>query len=139
MQFRKDKKAFVIKLSKGEKIVESLTEFCRKNKIDFAVFYGIGAVLNADIGFYDLKKKSYFFKKINKPLEITSLIGNISLLNKKHALHAHITLSDERMRAIGGHLKEATVGGTCEIILVEFKTKIKRTYDEETGLNLWDL
>ena len=48
-------------------------------------------------------------------------------------------LSDEEIRAFGGHLKEATVSVTAEIILRTVNGKIKREKDIETGLNLWSL
>jgi len=40
------------------------------------------------------------------------------------------------MHLFGGHLKEATVSVTCEIIFHEFKTRITRAPDQAAGLNL---
>ena len=100
---------------------------------------GIGAVLEAELGYYDLPSKRYAWKKFSNTQEIVSLTGSISTSENKLNLHAHIVLSDEHYQAHGGHLKEATVGGTCEILLRRFDTKLQRQYDKETGLNLLDL
>lgn len=139
MEFRKANRGYIIRLFKGEKIIDSITKFCEDKKINSGIFHGIGAVLSIELAFYDLKKKIYTFKKINKLMEIVSLTGNIALLKDKHILHTHIVLSDDKMKAFGGHLKEAIVGGACEIVLTDLQVKIKREYDQDTGLNLWKL
>ena len=84
-------------------------------------------------------EKKYSDKTIKKSLEVLSLSGNVTQLGEKEFVHAHIVLSDEEIRAFGGHLKEATVSVTAEIILRTVNGKIKREKDIETGLNLWSL
>ena len=139
MMFVQDGSRYIIKLKKGEKIVENLIRFSAENKIKNACFTAIGAVLEATLSFYDLKNKKYEDITLKKDLEITSLIGNITQMNNKPVIHAHITLSDEKMNTKGGHLKEAVTSGTCEIFLEKLNTTIRRKYDEETGLNLMDI
>lgn len=138
MQFTKSKNSYVIRLEKGEKIIESLENFCTSNSVKTANLWAIGAVLSAELGFYHLSKKDYTFKKFNSPLEIASLIGNVSQVDNKPFLHIHAVLSDENFICYGGHLKEAVVGATCEVHLVDFETKLQRKYDSEIGLKLLD-
>jgi len=139
MQSRKTNRGYVLRLNKGEEIMETLTRFCVDNKIGSGLFSGIGAVLNAQIGFYHLDKKEYSFKTFEKPLEIISLIGNVSLVDHEPFLHVHVVLSDENYRAYGGHLKEAQVGATCEVYFFETEININRKLDEDIGLKLLDL
>ena len=68
-------------------------------------------------------------------MEITSLNGTIT----ESAIHIHATLADKNFQTVGGHLKEAIVGGTCEIYLEQIKATLERKADAETGLNLIDL
>lgn len=62
--------------------------------------------------------------------------GNITTMDKEVYLHCHITLSDEGMKSIAGHLKEGVVSATCEIALVKLNASIERKYDKFIGLNL---
>jgi predicted DNA-binding protein with PD1-like motif len=136
MKFSKTEKGYIIRLLKGEKIIERLTSFCNQNSIESGVFQGIGAVMSAELGFYHLDKKEYEFKKIENLMEIVSMTGNVALVEGQPFLHIHTVLSDENLQTIGGHLKEAQVGATCELFLTKFETPVERVFDEETGLKL---
>ena len=72
------------------------------------------------------------------PAEIASLIGNISQKDGKPFLHIHTVLCDENFTCIGGHLKEAKVGATCEVHLIDLGMNIERKYDNGIGLKLLD-
>ena len=136
MRYRKLNRTYVIVLSKGEKIIESLTELLIKNEMPMAYFWGIGAVSEAELAHFNLEKKEYSYKKFKGQLEIVSMIGNLAWLEGKPVVHAHISLGDNKMRLSGGHLKEATVSATCEIVLKVFEEKVERKHDPEIGLNL---
>lgn len=127
---------YVLVLKKDEKLVKSVVDFCIENKIQAGFFSGLGAVQSATVGYYYLKQKRYKFKKINRLVEIASLNGNITKKDGRPFLHAHVVLSDGKLRPMAGHLKEATVGGTCEIHLRVLNTKFMREADESTGLDL---
>ena len=60
-------------------------------------------------------------------------------MDREPIAHVHITLSDDKFRAIAGHLWSAVVSGTVEIYIMTFKAAIKRAKDPETGLNLLNL
>jgi predicted DNA-binding protein with PD1-like motif len=139
MKFQKSEGTFIIRLEKGEKIIETLTSFCEKKGIKSGMFHAIGAVLTAELGFYDLGKKEYQFKKFEDLHEIISLTGNVSLVEEKPFLHVHCVLSDKNYNCHGGHLKEGEVGATCEVCLIPSGSKIEREYDQEVGLKLLKL
>jgi len=138
MNFRKTEKGYILRLFKGERIAEKITDFCVKESVHSGVFYGIGAVLEAELAFYSLAKKKYIFKKLEKPQEIVSLTGNIALVENKPFLHIHAVLANDDFICSGGHLKEAVVGATGEIYLFSLKDAIERIFDEEIGLKLLD-
>jgi len=139
MKFKKIKDTFVISLDRGEKIIETLKQFCTKHKIKCGYFFGIGSLDEAELAHYIVDNKKYTSKIFKQPLEITSMAGNVTTMNKEVYLHCHITLSDEKMKAIAGHLKEGKIAATCEIILVKLNANVNRKYDDFTGLNLFDL
>jgi len=103
------------------------------------LLFGIGALGEAELAHYIVESKKYTSKVLKQPLEIVSMNGNITSMNKEVYLHCHITLSDEKMNAIAGHLKEGTIAATCEIVLVKLDAAINRRYDDFTGLKLLDI
>ncbi len=138
MQAKKiDKKIWVIRLEKGEKIISTLKKFCLENKIQGGFFYGLGAVDVVEIAHYSFEKKIYFNQKIDKELEILNLTGNIAT-EKELIIHAHITVADESFHAFSGHLNEGKVNPTMEIFLFELPI-LKKKLDPTTGLKLLDL
>ena len=139
MKFKKIKDTYFIRLERGEKIIEAIKNFCATNKIKCGYFFGIGALDEAELAHYIVENKKYTSKTLKQPLEITNMNGNIATMNKEVYLHCHITLSDEHMNAIAGHLKEGKISATCEIILVKLNADINRNYDNFIGLNLLEL
>lgn len=136
MQSKKIKNDYIISIGRGEEIIQTLMGFCEKNKIGLGHFSGIGAVNKAELAHYSVEAKKYSGKTINGPLEILNLTGNITSMGGKCCIHAHITLSDEKMNAIGGHLKSAVVSAACEVFLTDFGSKAEREYNKEIGLNM---
>ena len=71
-------------------------------------------------------------------LEIVSIGGNINTMNGETYAHFHISAADEQGNVFGGHLQEAVISGTGELVLTEINGTVDRKFDEETGLNLFE-
>ncbi|MFP4453032.1 MAG: PPC domain-containing DNA-binding protein [Desulfobacterales bacterium] len=128
------------RLAHGADLLEEITAVCTGNDIKLGRIEAIGAVKQARLGYYDQKTREYGFFTINEPLEITALIGNVSIKDGQPMVHAHITLADEQGKAYGGHLAPQTIVFACEIIVEAFKgPAFRREFDKETGLPLWDM
>ena len=130
---------YLLRFDKDELLMETLLKFAKDRGIHPSWVNGLGGALWAEIGFYDLSKKQYVFQKIDKNLEIANLTGNITWTNNVPAAHLHIVVSDERLQAYGGHLKELAVAATCEVRLKTFDEAISRKHNETSGLDLIDL
>ena len=139
MTFKKTEKGYTVRVFRGEKLMEKLLEFCEKENIKGAYFHGLGAVSEAEFGYYDLSKKEYVFTKYADMMEVVSMTGNVALFEGKKVLHVHGVFSDTHNRTLGGHIKEATVGVTVEVHVADCKEKYERRHDKETGLNLLEL
>ena len=139
MKHKKKGNIFAVSLDIGDNIIESLRIFCLNNKIKCGFFNGIGAVDEAELAHYSVKTKKYTSKKYKKALEIVSLNGNISSMNKAPYIHCHACFSDEKMIAIAGHLKEARVSAACEVIIVSVDLRLERKHDKIIGLNMLDI
>ena len=44
---------------------------------------------------------------------------------------------DEQGRVFGGHLNEAIVSATCEMVVEVIDGQVDRAFDEDVGLNLF--
>lgn len=128
---------YVVRLDAGERIVETLKALCERDAIGGGYFHGLGAVGEAEIGHFDPASNEYGWARLSGPYEIVSLYGNITTVEGKPFVHAHIALGDNTFDVKGGHLKEAVVSVTCEVALVRFRDAIGRTRDERSGL--WKL
>jgi len=125
-------------LKHGSDLLEELTQLCVRENITLGRVQAIGAVQKITIGFYDQERREYRFQNIGQPLEITNLIGNISIKDDKPFIHAHITLADEEGNAIGGHVASGAIVFACEFILEVYGGPVfTRCFDESTELALW--
>lgn len=68
------------------------------------------------------------------PLEIVCGQGSIALKGNGVLAHVHIQLADLK-GCYGGHLVEATVFSTAEVVLGELDYQLRRDLDKHTGLN----
>lgn len=139
MKCKKINNSWVVVLKKDERIIGKLIEFVKAKKIKAGYFSAIGALSQVELAHYDLRNQKYKTKTIKRQLEIASLMGNVATKGKEIIIHSHIAVSTDKMAVYGGHLKEATVAATCEVVFNEFKTPLNRRYAKNIGLNLLDL
>ena len=139
MQTKKINNKYLIRIDKGEEIVETLKNFCSKENIKLGIITGIGATNQVKVGLFDTEKKEYYSKELKENFEITSLCGNVSTMNKEIYLHLHINLCDSNHKCFGGHLNHAYVSATFEGIIDVIEGEADRYFDDEIGLNLLDL
>lgn len=144
MQYRKINHTFFIRIDKGENISERIKEICRHEKIESGYFHGIGACDLAILATYIPEKNDFIDHKITGMLEMVSLMGNVTTDNNNEPfIHSHASFSylDENGNVVitGGHLKEARISYTGEIILSPAEEKIDRMVDPNTGIEVWKL
>jgi predicted DNA-binding protein with PD1-like motif len=67
---------------------------------------------------------------------VLALVGDIAFQDGKPKIHAHVVLGRRDGSARGGHLLEARVRPTLEVILTESPAHLNRVYDPASGLAL---
>jgi len=128
------------KLGFGCDLLEELNRIATAQGVTLGRVEALGAVQKARIGYYDQNARVYEYVELDKAMEIVQLIGNVSLKDAKPFVHAHITLADESGKTFGGHLAPGTILFACEFIIEALEgPDFNRSFDEETGLPLWDL
>lgn len=129
----------MIRLIRGEEILQTVHDYARQEEIEHAVVLGIGAVMDVEIGAYSIEDKEYTRRGLVGPLEVVNLTGNLAWVDGSPYLHAHVTLSDHDCAAVAGHLFKATCYATVELTVWPGEGRIERTMDDQIGLKLWDL
>jgi len=126
------------KLEHGSDLLGSLTAICKEKDIELGRVMAIGAVQRAHLEYYNQGSKEYEESVIVEPLEISSLIGNVSLKDGQPFVHAHVTLADGEGHVFGGHLGEGTIVFAAEFVIEAYEgTELRRAFDGVTGLALW--
>ncbi|MCI8660481.1 MAG: DNA-binding protein [Lachnospiraceae bacterium] len=137
MEYKKFGNHYVMRVDPGEEILEKIGELCRKEEIRLGSAVGLGACDRAVVGLFDTGNKVYKKKELTGPMEITSMVGNISAKDGETYLHFHVNLCDEEMRVSGGHMNACYVSATAEITVTKLEGALERKMDEEIGLNLY--
>lgn len=131
-------KVVLARLYEDEDLLDSITKQAKKSRIRTGFFILVGTLKKAELGFYH--EGHYQPITIAGPLEIASCVGNITLKEQEPFAHAHITVSNDKGEAFGGHaLPGCIVAATGELVLVEAEgINLERGLDKETKLYLWD-
>ena len=142
MDYRKINDTVYIRMDRGDEIIGSILDVCRKEGILSATFSGIGGCGEAEIQTLIPETNEFETRTINGMLELVSITGNvISDEDGEIYQHTHALISykeDGKHNVSGGHIKSLTVSYTAEIELRPvIGGVIKRKYDPETGTGFW--
>jgi predicted DNA-binding protein with PD1-like motif len=129
-------KTFAVVFGTGDEVINGLQAFAKENHLGGSHFTAIGAFSDVTMGFFDWDKKDYQKLQINEQVEVLSCIGDIALDKGEPKVHAHVVVGKSDGTAHGGHLMEARVRPTLEVIVVESPKHLIRRTDDETGLAL---
>ena len=132
---------FIIKVKPGEKIRERLIAFAKETGIKNAVIVSaVGSVV--DIHFRGIKtgaKRPITVPRTHQhhakgPLELLGLEGNL-IPNESGEVdsHLHIMLAKSSGEVIGGHMFEAEVFASCEILLTEILVEGVERHASKSG------
>jgi len=136
MDYKRFDNKVVVRIDKGEEIVETLKQVCKNLDIKLGTITGIGATDKAIIGLFDVKTKKYHSTELVGDHEIAPVYGNISTISGETYLHLHANLCNAEHKSFGGHLNSAVVSATFEGVIDIIDGKIDREFDENIGLNL---
>ena len=127
---------YLLVFDKGDEVVRSLLEFAHQEQLTAASFTAIGAFSDVTLGFFERERKDYKRIPLDEQVEVLTLAGDIALKDGEPQVHAHAVVGKADGSAWGGHLLEAHVWPTLELVLVESPDEFRRVIDEETGLPL---
>lgn len=129
------KKVHVFRIKPKQELTSGIAGYCRQNGISSGVVIGIiGSVESATLNFLKKLPGKYGPKEYKGPLEIVGAQGSIALKDSELIIHTHIQLSSTS-GCQGGHLVDAIVFSTAEVMIGELDYQLHRYADDYTGLN----
>ena len=131
-------RTLVIVLATDDEAVKSLTSFAVNQRLAASHFTAIGAFSRAVVAYFDWSAKQYRHISIDEQVEVLSLMGDVTIEDGKPKVHAHVVLGKADATAHGGHLIEASVRPTLEIVVTETPRPLHRRFDPTSGVALID-
>ena len=137
MEYRRFNNTIVLRIDKGEEILDSIKSLALKENIKLANINALGATNDFTVGVFKTGEKKYYLNSFKGDFEIVSLTGTINTMNNEFYCHIHMSAGNEKGETYGGHLNRAIVSATCEMIINIIDGRVDRYFDEEIGLNLF--
>lgn len=130
-------RTFAVVLETGDEVMACLQQFIVREGISAAQLTAIGALSDAELLYFDWQIKEYRKIPVREQVEVASLIGDVAQSpTGKPALHIHLVVGKRDGSAMAGHLGEAHVRPTLEIIVTESPAHLRKVQDPESGLAL---
>ncbi len=129
-------KTFAVIFETGDEVMSGLLKFARENQLGGSHFTAIGAFSDVTLGYFEIERKEYKKIPLAEQVEALSLIGDVAIKDGEPKVHAHVVVGRADGTAFGGHLLEAHVRPTLEVMLTESPRHLQRQFDQATGLAL---
>lgn len=131
------KRTFAVILGTGDEALSCLKAFATKELLGGAQITAIGALSQARLAYFDWETKAYQPIEVSEQVEVASLVGDVAMgPDGTPSVHVHAVLGRRDGAALAGHLEEAYVRPTLEIIVTEMPAHLCKAKDAETGLAL---
>ena len=136
MEYRKFGDTYIVRMDPGEEILTQLKVFAEQEGVKLASVTALGAVKDFTVGVFDTGAKVYKSNRFKGVYEIVSLVGPSNTMNDAFYCHLHMCAADQEGHAFGGHLNEAVISATCELVVTCLPGRTDRVFSDEVGLNL---
>jgi uncharacterized protein len=130
-------KTFILVFETGDELAEGLLQFAKEKNLSAASFKAVGALSSVRLAWFSWENKRYEPSlTVDDQIELLSLIGDVAQKDEAPVVHAHAVIAKKDGTAHGGHLLEAHVRPTCEVVLTESPAKLQKFVDTQSGLAL---
>jgi predicted DNA-binding protein with PD1-like motif len=131
-------KQYAVIFYQGDEAYSGLQEFAEKYHVTSAHFTAIGALNGAIVGWFDPQRKMYKKIPVNGQHEVIGMSGDIALYQGRPVVHTHMVVGGPDGTTHGGHLLEAYVSPTLEVMVTVDPVAMRKRLDPETNLTLID-
>ena len=131
------RRTYAVALETGEQVISTLTGLARDLDLAGSSVSAIGGFQHAKLGYFNPQNADFVENEVDEQVEVLSFQGSVAEeTDGSPHLHIHVVLGRRDASTRGGHLVEATVRPTLEVIIVESPEHLHRQRDEKTGLVL---
>jgi predicted DNA-binding protein with PD1-like motif len=135
---REPTKQYAVIFYQGDEAFSGLLEFAEKYHVTSAHFTAIGALNKATLGWFDPQRKMYKKIPINGQHEVIAMSGDIALYQGKPVVHTHMVVGSPDGTTRAGHVLDAYVSPTLEVMVTVDPIAMHKRFDPETDLTLID-
>jgi uncharacterized protein len=133
-----ENKEYAVIFAKGDEAFSGLQEFAEKYQIQSAHFTAIGALNGATLAWFDPQRRMYRRIPIRGQVEVVSMIGDIAIYQGQPTVHTHMVVGLPDGTTKGGHVLDAHVSPTLEVMVTVDPIAMHKRLDPETDLTLID-
>jgi predicted DNA-binding protein with PD1-like motif len=130
------RRTFAFVLDAGEDPIALLTDRAKAYALASCQVTAVGGFSRVTLGYFDRARRSYLKIPIEEQVEVLSLLGDVAHQDGKRVVHLHCVVGMRDGTTRGGHLLEAEVWPTLEVIVTEWPTFLQKRFDPEVGLAL---
>ena len=139
MKYKRFDKTIVVRIDRGEEILDKIRELAIAENIKLASVTALGATNDFTVGVFNTAEKKYYANEFKCAFEIVSLTGTINTMDGQFYTHIHMSAGNDKGEVFGGHLNRAVVSATCEMTVTVIDGEVDRYRDDDVGLNLFKL
>jgi predicted DNA-binding protein with PD1-like motif len=129
-------RTFALVFDRGDDVMVELLRFAHEQGLSASRITALGAFERATLGYFDWETRDYVRIPVDEQVEVVSLLGDVALDGDEPRLHLHAVLGRRDGSTLGGHLLEARVRPTLEVLLVDSPSYLRRECDAASGLAL---
>ena len=131
-------KQYAVIFYQGDEAFSGLLAFAEQYHVTSAHFTAIGAVSGATLAWFDPQRKMYKKIPIVGQHEVIGMSGDIALYQGKPVVHTHMVVGSPDGTTQGGHVLDAYVSPTLEVMVTVDPRAMQKRFDPETDLTLID-
>jgi len=128
--------ARIYSLKAGARIPDDILGIAKREKIVTARIEAIGGVEELRLAYFNREAKRYEEHDFKEFLEVTGILGNVTLKDGKPFLHIHGTFGRRDLSTLAGHVMTAKVFPLLEVVITPTKNRALRRFDDGLGLNV---
>lgn len=128
-------RVLAVAMEVGDHAVAKLLDLATELDLKTCTIAGLGGFHGAKLAFFDVDNGTFVENDFDEQFEVAAFVGNLTREEGDDAqhLHAHVVLGRSDASTVGGHLVEATVRPTLELMIHESPGTIPRGTDPKTG------
>lgn len=96
MEYKRFNNEIIIRIGKGEEILEKIKEVALNEDIKLATVNAIGATNDFTVGVFKTDEKKYYANSFKGDFEIVSLSGTINTMNNEFYTHIHMSAGNDK-------------------------------------------